>query len=103
MDFTGKQIIVTGGASGIGRATVLAFCKAGGSVFFGDLNADGAAETVAAASDLKGDAAFHRLDVTDEAAIDAFAEAFHKTHEQADDVEQNIKTRQVLIILDFRN
>jgi 2-hydroxycyclohexanecarboxyl-CoA dehydrogenase len=84
MDFTGKQIIVTGGASGIGRATVLAFCEAGGSVFFGDLNADGAAETVAAASDLKGDATFHRLDVTDEAAIDAFAEAFHKTHEQAD-------------------
>ncbi|MBT5109692.1 MAG: SDR family oxidoreductase [Rhodospirillaceae bacterium] len=84
MDFTGKQIIVTGGASGIGRATVLAFCKAGGSVFFGDLNADGAAETVAAASDLKGDAAFHALDVTDEAAIDAFAAAFHETHEQAD-------------------
>lgn len=84
MDFTGKQIIVTGGASGIGRATVLAFCRAGGSVFFGDLNADGAAETVAAAIDLKGDATFHPLDVTDEAAIDAFAAAFHKTREQAD-------------------
>ncbi len=27
MDYSGKQIIVTGGASGIGRATGLAFCE----------------------------------------------------------------------------
>jgi 2-hydroxycyclohexanecarboxyl-CoA dehydrogenase len=83
MDFSGKQIIVTGGASGIGRATVLAFCEAGGSVFFGDLNAEGAAETVAATQSLKGDATFHHLDVTSEPAIDAFAAAFHNSHDQA--------------------
>lgn len=84
MDFTGKNIIVTGGASGIGRATVLAFCEAGGSVFFGDLNADGAAETIKAAEGLKGRAAFHVLDVADQAAITAFADAFHASHAKAD-------------------
>ncbi|MDC0985925.1 SDR family NAD(P)-dependent oxidoreductase [Alphaproteobacteria bacterium] len=84
MDYSGKQIIVTGGASGIGRATVLAFCEAGGSVFFGDLNADGAAKTIELAKGLKGDVTFYALDVTDEPKIDAFAATFHESHKQAD-------------------
>ena len=35
-EFTDKVVIVTGGGSGIGRATSLAFAKAGAKVFVGD-------------------------------------------------------------------
>ena len=34
----GRVAVVTGGASGIGRATVLRFLEAGARVVFGDLN-----------------------------------------------------------------
>jgi len=84
MNFDGKSVVVTGGASGIGRATVLAFAAAGAKVFFGDLNAEGGAETVALAEKTGGGATFHPLDVTDEDAIAGFADAFHGAHEHAD-------------------
>jgi len=71
MSIEGKNIVVTGGASGIGRATVGVLCGAGAKVMFGDINeADGAK----AAADVGDAAAFHKLDVTDDASIAAFAE-----------------------------
>ena len=75
MNLEGKTVVVTGGASGIGQATVLASCKAGARVFFGDVNAEGGAETAARAEGNGGGAQFLRLDVTDDASISAFAEA----------------------------
>lgn len=44
--FEGKVVLVTGGASGIGRATALAFATEGGALAIADLNANGAQETV---------------------------------------------------------
>jgi 2-hydroxycyclohexanecarboxyl-CoA dehydrogenase len=70
MSIKGKSVVVTGGASGIGRATVAAFCAAGAKVCFGDINEEAGA---AAASEVGDAAAFHRLDVTDDASIAAFA------------------------------
>lgn len=46
MDPTGKIAIVTGGGSGIGRATSVALTQAGASVVVADMNETGAAETV---------------------------------------------------------
>ncbi len=40
MDFNGRTVVVTGGASGIGRATALKFAQAGAKVFVGDLSPD---------------------------------------------------------------
>lgn len=84
MDFTGKTVVVTGGASGIGRATVMAFAELGADVTFGDINEAGGAETVEMVTDTKGSAAFHPLDVADEASIATFADELHKRAGKAD-------------------
>ena len=46
MTFTGKSVVITGGATGIGQATAIAFSKAGASVTIGDIDPK-AAQTVA--------------------------------------------------------
>lgn len=45
-DFTGKVALVTGGASGIGRATALAFARLGASVVVADVSEHGNRESV---------------------------------------------------------
>jgi len=84
MDFTGKTIVVTGGSSGIGRATVLNFATAGGNVFFGDINEKGAEETIQQASGLPGKVAFHKLDLESKESITQFAQALHGNGGKAD-------------------
>ena len=44
-EFEGKNIIVTGSGSGIGRATALAFAEQGANLLLVDINAEGNAET----------------------------------------------------------
>jgi NAD(P)-dependent dehydrogenase (short-subunit alcohol dehydrogenase family) len=65
-DFTGAAVVVTGGASGIGRACAEAFAAAGASVLVADLDGAGA-EAVAKEIGGRGVA----CDVTDEAAVRA--------------------------------
>ncbi len=63
-DFSGKIVLVTGGASGIGAATAVAFADAGATVVVADI-ADVAGRSVAA--DIQaagGQAEFVRVDVT---------------------------------------
>ena len=60
--------IVTGGGSGIGRATALRLAGEGASVLVADINGDGAAQTVASIEEAGGRAAAVVADVSDEAA-----------------------------------
>lgn len=65
--FKGKVLIVTGGASGLGRAIVEEFCKEGGKVCFSDINAE-AGQAAQSAFDEDGyDTTFLQGDMADEA------------------------------------
>jgi 2-hydroxycyclohexanecarboxyl-CoA dehydrogenase len=70
MKLKDKATIVTGGASGIGRAITEACAREGARVAVVDLNAAGARETVAAIEKAGGTAAAWPLDITDVAAVD---------------------------------
>jgi NAD(P)-dependent dehydrogenase (short-subunit alcohol dehydrogenase family) len=62
LDFTGKTVLVTGGRSGIGQATAIAFARQGANVVVnGRSNAD---ETLARIKEFGGEAIFAKGDVS---------------------------------------
>ena len=62
-EFEGKVALVTGGGSGIGRATALAFAREGAQVVIGNRNVKRGEETVAMIRKAGGEASFQRTDV----------------------------------------
>ncbi|USU12173.1 SDR family oxidoreductase [Sphingomonadaceae bacterium OTU29THOMA1] len=72
MRFAGKRAVVTGGASGIGRATALRLADEGAQVLIGDIDRE-AGEALAARPG--GAIAFQPTDVTDAAQIEALMHA----------------------------
>src|ERR1700722_17642159 len=73
VDVSGSSVLVTGGAGGLGEATVRRLIDAGASVIIGDVSADRAAKL---ATELGPKAKYVHTDVTDEASVlAAIAEA----------------------------
>lgn len=64
MEIAGKAGMVSGGASGIGRAMCQALAEAGANVIVADLDAEGGAKTVEMIAATGGHAVFKRCDVT---------------------------------------
>jgi NAD(P)-dependent dehydrogenase (short-subunit alcohol dehydrogenase family) len=60
----GKAALVTGGGSGIGRATALAFAREGAKVVIADYAPDGGSRTVKIIKEAGGDATFLNIDVS---------------------------------------
>lgn len=69
MRFRGKAVIVTGAASGIGRAAALAFAREGARVACADINAEGAEDTARAIAAAGGEAIAVSADVASEADV----------------------------------
>ncbi len=68
LDFTGQTVLITGAATGIGRATALTFAGAGASVVIGDvdLRAKATADEIILSG---GQAIFQKTDVGDSAQV----------------------------------
>jgi NAD(P)-dependent dehydrogenase (short-subunit alcohol dehydrogenase family) len=67
----GKVAVITGAASGMGRATALRFAREGAAIVVADLNSQAGEATVAEVAGTGGRAVFQHTDVGDDAAIKA--------------------------------
>lgn len=72
-DFSGKTVVITGAATGIGRATARAFAKARAAVVIGDVDAR-AEETVQFITDAGGRAVWQKTDVTNSGEVKALVD-----------------------------
>jgi NAD(P)-dependent dehydrogenase (short-subunit alcohol dehydrogenase family) len=83
-EFENKVALVTGGGSGIGRATALAFAREGAQVVIGNRNVQRGEETVSMIRDAGGTATFKRTDVLVAAEIKALVDHAVTTHGRLD-------------------
>jgi NAD(P)-dependent dehydrogenase (short-subunit alcohol dehydrogenase family) len=83
-EFDGKVALVTGGGSGIGRATAIAFAREGARVIIGNRNVQRGEETVSMIRDAGGTASFQRTDVLVAAEIEALVDHAVKTYGRLD-------------------
>jgi 2-hydroxycyclohexanecarboxyl-CoA dehydrogenase len=72
----GRKVLITGAASGIGRATALRLGVEGALVGILDLDADGAQKTASDICDSGGRAAAYSVDITDLAAVEDAVDSF---------------------------
>src|SRR5436189_5631215 len=79
-EFEGKVALVTGGGSGIGRATALAFEREGAQVVIGNRNVQRGEETVSMLRDTGATASFKRTDVLIAAEIEELGDHAVKTY-----------------------
>jgi NAD(P)-dependent dehydrogenase (short-subunit alcohol dehydrogenase family) len=72
---SGKVIVITGAASGMGRASALRCAALGAAVVAADLNADGAVAVAGEIESSGGAALAHTVDLTVEAEVNALVDA----------------------------
>jgi len=84
MDLQDKVAVVTGAASGIGRATAEALAGEGARVVVADIDREGGEKTVAALRERGAKADFVAVDMTDRGSIAAFAEGVNARHGAVD-------------------
>lgn len=77
MSYEGKSAIVTGGATGIGRALAISLAKAGSKVAIADIDLENAQSTVEKIEAFGGVALAYRCDVADQEQVsEVFSKAF---------------------------
>ena len=84
-----RIVLVTGGASGIGRATSMSLAAEGAIVVIADRNGDMAANTAAEINEGKGRATSASVDVTDAGAVGTLIEDIVREHGRLDGAFNN--------------
>jgi 2-hydroxycyclohexanecarboxyl-CoA dehydrogenase len=84
MDMQQRTIVVTGGASGIGKATAFLIAREGAHVLIGDIDEAGGRAAAAEGAALRLAIDYLPLDLTDKTSIDDFAAAVHRRVERLD-------------------
>lgn len=97
---TGRTVIVTGGASGIGAGIASALASEGANVVIADLNLDAANAQAAKIVQAGGQAIAAEVDVTDRASVVAGIELAVKTYGQLDCYFNNAGFNKPLKFLD---
>ncbi len=82
--FDGKVALVTGGGSGIGRATCLAFAREGARVVIDDIRVEGGEETLRLIREAGGEAIFVKADVSKAAEAEAMVQKAIDTYGRLD-------------------
>ncbi|MFT4191247.1 MAG: SDR family oxidoreductase [Comamonas sp.] len=84
VSLAGKTALITGGASGMGRASAELFARQGARVVIADRNGAAAEETAEAIRRAGGSARAYAVDLADPPALEAFVAAFVSEHEVLD-------------------
>ena len=84
MEMQGQTVIVTGGASGIGKATAFLLAREGARNFIGDIDEAGGRAGAAAGAAERLAIEYLPLDLTDPPSIDVFAAAIYELVERVD-------------------
>jgi NAD(P)-dependent dehydrogenase (short-subunit alcohol dehydrogenase family) len=85
----GKVALITGGSSGIGRATALLFGREGAKVAVADYNAEGGERTVKTIKEAGGIASFHAVDVSNPQEVEALIKKVVETYGRLDHAFNN--------------
>ena len=90
---SGKVALVTGGGSGIGRATGLTFAREGAKVVIADVAVEGGEESVRMIEDVGGEAIFVRADVSKAADVEVLVKKAVEAYGRLDCAHNNAATR----------
>ncbi|VVB62134.1 L-rhamnose 1-dehydrogenase (NADP(+)) [uncultured archaeon] len=89
MYLKGKVAIITGAASGIGRATAILFAQEGAKVVVTDINNTGGLETVRIIKKRKKQALFVHADVSKESDVKTMVKTVKEAHKKVDILVNN--------------
>jgi NAD(P)-dependent dehydrogenase (short-subunit alcohol dehydrogenase family) len=89
MSLRGKVAVITGAASGIGRATALLFAHEGAKVVVADINDTGGKETMSKIKKGKKQAVFIHADVSKEHDVKAMVKTVHEIYGSIDILVNN--------------
>ena len=91
----GKVALVTGGGSGIGRASAMTFAREGARVVVADVAVEGGEETVRIIQDAGGEGIFVRADVSKAGEVEALINSAVETYSRLDCAHNNAGIEQV--------